>query len=844
MSRRGLATTILFTLLLGANAFGQLSRELPRPPRIALVLSGGGARGLAHIGVLEILDSANIPIDLIVGTSMGSVVGGLYAAGYSTHELERITTETNWSDILSLDDDSHRSERLPGQKDEKTSLLALRFNGFFNPVLPVAISSGQRLTMLLNSLVLSSPYGTRDDFLHDLRVPFIALATDIVTGTRRMLTSGDLTSALRASATLPLRFSPLVTDSAVFVDGGLLANVPIDIARDSAHATYVIASNTTAELRQRNELNTPWDVADQVITLMMRRENAAQLKRADVIITPELEHTLPDNFLNATYYIELGRVAARAALPKLRALLASSETAEPVSAPDSEIIPVLREIRLHGINGSTRDSLQLLVNRVRGNRIGWHSLDAMILAPATEFLHRKGYSLARVDSAVIVSPKSRVDLYLDPGYISEIRINGLHTIKPIVVQNQLPFAAGDILQRRDCERALKNLTATGFFSFANMSFSEVGNGRPIVTMRMDTPIVSTRSVTVPTGTAIVMLNLEERATQVLRLGGLADNEFGTQFSMEYANENLLGLGGGFSLKGGLGPLSRYAELSIGGGPPLFRVEAAAYSTLRDITVYTFHDDIPHGTFTSSADDVVREIRDFGASAHVSLNIGRDASFAGEYHIERQRSYSLHTREYVSPAQLVAGLRGIVTYDSRDDEDYPHVGEFVEGFYEIGGHFLGGEVGYTKFGITLEEALPLSRLHNVLLKASLGVADRTTPRQDQFSLGGITSFFGLNEYELRGKQYVTGSVGYQIAIPNSLLFPTFVLFRYDLAGTWTEPTSIKFQSFIHGVGGEIGFKTPIGLARFGIGENFRFAQSMTNPLLLNTPRFYFSIGSNL
>lgn len=844
VSTRTLTALVVAVLLFGAPAFGQLSASLPSTPRVALVLSGGGSRGLAHIGVLEVLDSARIPIDLIVGTSMGSVIGGLYAAGYSTKELERIATETNWSDILSIDDDSHRSDRPPGQKDEQSSLLSLRFNGFFNPVLPVALSSGQRLTMFLNSLIVSSPYGTREDFLRDLRVPFISLSTDIVTGTRRLMTHGDLTSALRASATVPLRFNPLAKDSSILVDGGLLANVPIDVARDSAHAEIVIASNTTAELRNRDELNTPWDVADQVITLMMRKENIAQLKRADVVITPRLEHYLPDNFQNAELYIEQGRQAARAALPLLRSKLDATKPNAAVSAKDSALLPVLSVIRLHGVDNADGDSLQMIVNRSRGNSLGWRSLEVTVLQPITEFLHRKGYALARVDSTLINPTLGRADVFIDPGYVKEIQINGLHTVRPVVVHDQLPFAVGDVMHTAQCERALKNLTATGFFSYANLAFTRSAPTGPTIRIAADTPSVNRTMNRYPTGSSVIVLTVEERATQVLRLGGLADNEFGTQFSMEYVNENLLGLGGQLSVKGGLGSLSRYAAIRLAGGPPLVKVSASAYSDYRDITTYQFNEDIPAGRFTSSATDVVRELRDFGANVRLGINIGRDASLAGEYHIERQRSYSRHTSEYVSAPQIVAALRGVVTYDSRDDEDYPHSGEYVEGFYEVGAHFLGGDIGYTKFEVSVDEAVALSRLHTIQLHAAIGVADRTTPLQDEFSLGGITSFFGLNEYELRGKQFANASLGYQVAIPNSLLFPTFVLFRYDLGAMWNEPAAIKFQSFIHGLGAEIGFKTPIGLARFGLGENFRFAQSTKKPFLFNTPRFYFSIGSNL
>jgi hypothetical protein len=117
---------------------------------------------------------------------------------------------------------------------------------------------------------------------------------------------------------------------------------------------------------------------------------------------------------------------------------------------------------------------------------------------------------------------------------------------------------------------------------------------------------------------------------------------------------------------------------------------------------------------------------------------------------------------------------------------------------------------------------------------------------------MESFYGLNQYELRGQQMIEGSLTYQVAIPHALFFPTFVAARYDIGSTWPEPTQIKFESLLHGIGAQVGLKTPLGLAQFGIGENFRFIQNqspkpLTQPtrvVALNSPYFYFSIGSRL
>jgi outer membrane protein assembly factor BamA len=157
--------------------------------------------------------------------------------------------------------------------------------------------------------------------------------------------------------------------------------------------------------------------------------------------------------------------------------------------------------------------------------------------------------------------------------------------------------------------------------------------------------------------------------------------------------------------------------------------------------------------------------------------------------------------------------------------------------------MGGEATYTKLFGELEQAIPLSRLHTLIPAISAGYGD-LLPRLEQFNLGGMESFYGLQQYELRGGQIVTASLRYQIAIPHVLFFPTFVSVRYDLGGIWPEPAAIKFESLMHGVGAQVGLRTPFGLARFALGEAFRFTTDPNHPVALTNLAFYFSIGANL
>ncbi|HTY38125.1 MAG TPA: patatin-like phospholipase family protein, partial [Bacteroidota bacterium] len=288
-----------------------------RRPKVALVLSGGGARGVASIGVLKVFEQADVPIDLIVGTSIGSILGGLYASGYSINQLEQMVDTTNWADVLSFNDDARRSDLFLDQKiAEDRSLLTVRFQGL-EPILPQSLSTGQRLTNYLNLLVLQGIYHPSPKF-DDLRIPFRAVTTDLVSGKAVVLDRGDLTEAMRASVSVPLLFSPVPRDSARLLDGGLVSNIPVDVAQ-AWGADIIVAVDVTSPLRPAGRLNAAWEIADQILGITMQAANQQQLARASVVIRPDLGSHLSDDFTNLDSLVTAGEEAARTVLDSLRA---------------------------------------------------------------------------------------------------------------------------------------------------------------------------------------------------------------------------------------------------------------------------------------------------------------------------------------------------------------------------------------------------------------------------------------------------------------------------------------------------------------------------------------------
>jgi len=861
IARISLVFLLLYSSALRAQGVHSTSlpeaARLPHPPGVALVLSGGGIKGFAHIGVLDVLDSAHVPIDLIVGTSIGAVVGGLYAAGYTPKQLEEFARKINWADVLEVQDESHRAEKVLSQKDDR-ALLSLRFTGFFSPVLPQAISSGERLTMLLNSMVLGAPEGVPHDFLRDMRVPFVAVVTDIVRGERRLLTSGDLTEALRASATLPLRFSPMPGDTDILMDGGLISNIPSDVAR-SFGAEKVIVVNATAHLHPREALTNPLQIIDQSEILMMQQENTRELQQSDCTITPELDGLDESDFSNIPAMIEAGREAARKMLPAIQRTEASVENSSEPKRPvnESGMFSSIKKIRVLGSGGQTLDTtflseylLKLYSIPSALDTASFKTIEHEIL----ENYRSHGYSLARIDSLVIRLNPGVAEIYLEAGHIGRIRVEG--ALDSDFAIHELTFGEGDVFHAKEGESSLKNLTGTGLFDFAllRIQYDTLWPGTRYV-IRNDGQDILDHSTSIRSYSLLptIVVTVHSMASRVIRLGAFADNEFGAEFSTELADENLGGTGILGSVKGSLGPLTRSAALTFD-APRLLHtfavLDASAYAGYRDINVYSAQTVTNGNRLGSTVTDEVRESRDFGVSLLAGGQFERLGEITVQMRAEHQRWASL--RDSTTAADNgdidLRAVRVQLLVDSRDDIAYPHTGTLVRGYYEEG--LLG--TNYTKFFGEIAPAIPLSALHTIIPRIRLGVGTIDLPLLEEFRLGGMESFYGLNEYELIGKQMVEGSLTYQIAIPHVLFFPTFVAIRYDVGSTWPEPAQIKFATLVHGAGAQVGLKTPLGLARFGIGENFRFTSEQAgeafitslHSIALNSPRFYFSIGSKL
>jgi NTE family protein len=288
-------------------------------PRIGLVLSGGGARGAAHVGVLKALEAARVPIDAIAGTSMGAVVGGLYASGMSAADMEATMTTVDWQDAF-RDRPPRRSLVLRRKREDQNFLVRFPLGisgGAFK--LPKGLIQGQKLTQILRRLTM--PVAAMREF-DRLPTPFRAVATDLETGALRVLDRGDLTDAMRASLAAPGLFNPVEIDGQLLVDGGLAANLPIEVAR-AMQVDVLIVVDVGFPLQTRAELNSVARISNQMLAILIQRESERQrreLRDSDVLIAPALGSASSFDFTSVRRAIEIGIAGAEGAAPRLAAL--------------------------------------------------------------------------------------------------------------------------------------------------------------------------------------------------------------------------------------------------------------------------------------------------------------------------------------------------------------------------------------------------------------------------------------------------------------------------------------------------------------------------------------------
>lgn len=816
-------------------------------PKIGLALSGGGIRGVAQAGVLKVLEEENIPIDLIVGTSIGGVIGGLYASGYSPDEIIELAQTTDWATVLS--DTPQRSSLFLGEKEKRgRAILQVRMD-HFKPVVPEAYSPGQMLHRKFTETILNSYYQSMD--FSDLKIPLKIVATDMLTGEKIILDYGDLAQALRATVGIPLLFSPVEYGSYTLVDGGVLDNIPVLDTRQ-AGADIVIAVDSTSPLRTPENIEAPWEIADQITTIMQQEKDQEQIDASDVAISFDDLRIVSTDFDQINFLYQEGIQRTRTHIPEIKSLLEQYnndlknsnevfqiDTVSSLGAPLDFIKQFVdmqrKEWSAHDIQtclqhiystGNLKNVTAQILKKDSKNTLQFNitfnphlesitfygnsqfSTDSLLYA-FTDMLHQpinpektqkaierilklyrsRGFSLAKIEKLHYDEHDSSAHVYIFEGLVKDVHISGLNKTRQFVVSREFNIRQGELFRLERAQTSLDNILATDLFSAVNLSITSES-------------IYHT-----------IHLHCKEKPSHVLRVGSRYDSERSAQIFSEFADENVFGSGNDLTF-----------HIQYGGRDFKTHVDYRADQIFKTYLTSRFnvhHMESMHFAYKNlkSIGQYVRKV----SSANIELGqqIGRYGTLSA--HLRSENIYIARKEGSGYAAGNMAvntiGLKTII--DTRDNVPFPVSGKHHIFFYEVSsGLMYGDDASYYKVMNQLTTFTTYRHRHTFRPKLLWGTSGAGTPFSEQFRLGGQNSFFGLREDQMWGKHMVLFSLDYRYLLPDFWPFDTYISARYDLGATWAKMEEIKSADFLGGYGAEFAIKTPIGPISFAYGQTNR------------------------
>lgn len=387
---------------LSGNGQGMQSFAVKKRPRVAVVLSGGGAKGMAHIGVLKVIERAGIPVDIVTGTSMGSIVGGLYACGWNATELDSIVRKQDWKFLLS-DRAEYRSQDLDERKRQNTYILSKTFTLQRHSIEKGGLIEGKNLMKLFRHL--TAGYTDSMDFTR-LPIPFACVSTDIVDNTEYDWHSGRLPVAMRASMSIPAVFSPVRVGDHVLVDGGLRNNYPVDLARQMG-ADYVIGATVQDPPRTASDLTTSGNILLQIVDVNCKNKYDENMANTDVLVRVNTKGYTPASFTPAAIdtLIRRGEEGAMAHWGELMAL--KMRLGLPVGYR-----PVQRHasaMARHPVNYVDSVQLQRPITTVQGSLAVKFDTEEMVSLQLNGILRPK-HSPTKVEATLRLGRRVRADL--------------------------------------------------------------------------------------------------------------------------------------------------------------------------------------------------------------------------------------------------------------------------------------------------------------------------------------------------------------------------------------------------------------------------------------------------
>jgi NTE family protein len=827
-------------------------------PRVALALSGGGARGLAQIGVLHALEDAGISIDLVCGVSMGAIVGGLYASGIAPDSLEKLVRVVQWSALLQ--NSPPRAGLLLSQKDKSANWFVSIPMRNFRPQWPTGATTGQTIYNYISNLTQGATYRCASDF-DRLPVRYRAVATELVSGQRIVFASGELAFAIRAAMAFPLAVTPLRHDTLLYADGGLVDPLPVALAHELSTCP-VLAINTASGLAHMSELDNPYAVANQATTVMTASLLNQSLAAADYICAPEVEGVGNISFDAVDTLIASGYAAGRkiatqiwedhrrnaglsdptdsstSALvlagehlvpgdgpPSLVALLASGKPVNRMDAIDT-LEAAIDSGWFDSASVSQRESNPeherlwvldgirppvLRDTRFKTTHVFADSTLQRVLALPTGVRHGTpqvaeglrrivafyaGHDYTLTDIAVTaIDSEGVLSVEIDEASLARVELEGNRRVKNWVVLRSFPLKKGSPYNSRLVERGLTDLHATGLFE------------------QVTTEVVRTDQG------PVLRLRVTEKTTDAIRLGFHHDLEYQSEGFIEWANINMFGLGNELTLHAQHAPRRDWFFVRAR-ADRIFRtyLTSAATGYWHRHERHQWKKHAQYASFTTER---------LGMEFFFGQNISRTAQLAASVDVAR-----IHHAESEDSSAITTSLTRLTLFakvDDLDDAEFPTHGHRLLARLQWADRLFGGRDIFRAFD---GDGLWVIPVHNRLtceVAARFATAERSLPRYEQFSLGGRRSFMGLNDDELLGDRLFRGSLGARYRFFSH----SYITLRTDLGAVWGHRARIDLSRDLRiGFGGGLAFNTPLGPLEILGGVTDR-----------HEAQFYFNLGND-
>jgi NTE family protein len=843
-------------------------RKLARP-RIGLALSGGGARGFFQIGVLQALEEQGVAIDFIAGTSMGCVIGGLYAAGYNAAQLREIVKAIQWEDIT-VDTPPRTNLFLAQRQERERAFVQMRFRGW-KPYIPPAITAGQKMLKVLTDLTMRANYRASVGF-DRLRIPFRAIATDLYSGREIVIGDGDLAEAMRASIAVPLIFAPAPRGDMLLADGGLLNNIPVDVVRQ--HVDVVIAADATSKLRDKEHLNSLWEIIDQVTTIMQRDEDETQRRKADVVIALDESSRSSSDYSAIDSLIDLGYRKTMAQMPAIRNLAQSAAMASttPEQAYPVHFVAFYNDNEKQFSNGATAIrqsslphssfSLSPWTAPPGSGDLGHHDgtgLDAAAIQKCVEAVYRSGQYAAvhaelRADSLVLVVQENprlqRVEFAGNTVYADSVLLACMRSpLGEVINHGRGAEDLVAIIERYRNEgyalaeiREVKFDSSTGTLQISidegrvsEIELEGLNHTRQIVVWREfpqktggifnsnlcsrginnihSTGLFDQVTLNIKRGAngAIVKIKVLEKPTRVLRLGGRYDTERDTRGFVEIGDENAFGAGGKIFAYQEIGTRDLLTRLAVRNDRLLktyISFSANLYRQVRENFVYHH---LPG--------DSVGEYRDerLGFNMALGQQIRRFGAVSVELRLEEVNLKSVSGSGYPAGNSTLNALILRSVVDTRERWPFPRRGRFVSAVYESVYADLIANTSFFRFAMKME-TFHSRGPHTVHPKISFGTSsDRNTPFSEHFRIGGPDEVYGLRDQEFIGRHFAIGSLEYRYQLRRKPLPTLYLSWRYDLNGLWPDKRDTNYRKFNHALGVSLAYETPLGPLSIAFGQ---------------------------